>query len=261
MYSQPASGKVVLIVGGTGGMGMAAAERFLRSGAKVFISGSNQGKLDRAVAALQCKDAEIHGICCDVRYVSRIERMMQEVDMIAGGLDVLINAAGVWVEGDSAAMTEEMWDNTVNINLKGTFFTASRAIPLLEKTRGCIINIASDAGVAGNKGAAIYCASKGGVVLLTKALSLELAPKGIRVVSICPADVDTPMIHGQARDYGNGDPEEYFKNLLSHYPQEGNARFIKSEEIAELIYYLASPLAAPITGAAISIDFGTTAGY
>ena len=113
----------------------------------------------------------------------------------------------------------------------------------------------------GNAGAAIYSASKGGVVLMTKSLALELAPMGIRVNAVCPCDVATPMIEFQASTYGQGDPAGYKANLLARYPQGPRARFATPQEIAELVYYLASPAAAPITGAALPIDFGLTAGY
>jgi NAD(P)-dependent dehydrogenase (short-subunit alcohol dehydrogenase family) len=107
----------------------------------------------------------------------------------------------------------------------------------------------------------VYTASKGGVSLLTKSLGIELAPHLVRCVAVCPADVLTPMLEGQARDFGGGDPEAYYARLLASYPQGAKARFITPEQVAELIFYLASPAAAPITGALISIDYGTAAGY
>ena len=107
----------------------------------------------------------------------------------------------------------------------------------------------------------MYCASKGGLVLLSKALALELAPQGVRVNVICPGDVATPMIEFQAARYGNGDPEGYKRRLLVNYPQGDSARFIRPQEIARLVQYLCEPAAAPITGATLSIDFGITAGY
>jgi NAD(P)-dependent dehydrogenase (short-subunit alcohol dehydrogenase family) len=143
--------------------------------------------------------------------------------------------------------------------LKGTFFTCRYAIPELEKTGGQIINIASDAGLMGSAGAAIYCASKGGIVLLTKALALELAPKGIRVNAICPCDVETPMLEFQAREFGGGNPD-YLAKLKSIYPQGARQRFAKPTEIATFIFAIAARGLAPITGAALPIDFGTTAG-
>ncbi len=112
----------------------------------------------------------------------------------------------------------------------------------------------------GNAGAAIYCASKGGVVLLTKALALELAPRGIRVNAICPCDVETPMLEFQASQFGGGDPDSYLAKLRSIYPQGARQRFATPAEIAAFIFAIASPRLAPITGAALPMDFGTTAG-
>jgi NAD(P)-dependent dehydrogenase (short-subunit alcohol dehydrogenase family) len=123
-----------------------------------------------------------------------------------------------------------------------------------------VINLSSDAGIQGNAGAAVYCASKGAVSILTKALALELAPQGVRVNAVCPGDVDSPMLHGQARDFGGGDPQAYLQKLLGGYPQGPAARFIQPAEVAELIWFLAQTPAAPITGANISIDFGLSAG-
>jgi NAD(P)-dependent dehydrogenase (short-subunit alcohol dehydrogenase family) len=244
------TGKTILIVGGAGGMGRATAEEFAKAGANIAIA-------DISIDRLPSRYFAIQG---DITRIADCEDLIAKTVRRFGGLDVLINAAGVWVEGASADMTEAQWDRTVDINLKGTFFACRYAIPELEKTEGQIINIASDAGLMGNAGAAIYCASKGGVVLLTKALALELAPKGIRVNAICPCDVETPMLEFQAEKFGQGKPEEYLAKLKSIYPQGKRQRFAKPAEIAAFIFAIASPNLAPITGAALAIDFGTTAG-
>ncbi|MFT3989091.1 SDR family NAD(P)-dependent oxidoreductase [Aestuariivirga sp.] len=244
------SGKTVLIVGGAGGMGRAAAAEFHALGANI------------AIADLRPTDfpSDHLAITGDVARIQDCARMVSETVSRFGRLDVLVNAAGVWVEGGSAEMTEAQWDRTLDINLKGTFFTCRYAIPELEKTEGQIINIASDAGLMGNAGAAIYCASKGGVVLLTKAMALELAPKGIRVNAICPCDVETPMLQYQAKAFGGGDPEGYLARLRAIYPQGARTRFAAPEEIAAFIVMVASPRLKPVTGAALQIDFATTAG-
>jgi NAD(P)-dependent dehydrogenase (short-subunit alcohol dehydrogenase family) len=120
--------------------------------------------------------------------------------------------------------------------------------------------ISSDAGIQGNAGAAVYSASKGGVSNLTRALALELAPHGVRVNAVCPADIETPMLEGQARDFGGGDPEAYYAKLRSAYPQADGARFLAPGEVAEVVWFLAQPAAAGVTGANWSIDFGLSAG-
>jgi NAD(P)-dependent dehydrogenase (short-subunit alcohol dehydrogenase family) len=243
--------RVVLITGGAGGIGRAAAARFRDLGDIVVLT-------DVARTAVEL--GGLDSVVADVTVVADCERAVEETAARHGGLDVLVNCAGVWVEGPTAEMTEAEFDRTMDVNLKGTFFMCRYAIPHLERSEGCIVNLSSDAGIAGTSEAAIYCASKGGVSLLTKSLGRELAPKGVRVNAVCPNDVDTPMLEGQARDYGGGNREGYLRDLLAKYPQGERARFIRPEEVAALIAYLASPEAAPITGACIPIDFGSTAG-
>ena len=253
--------RVVLITGGAGGMGRATATRFLEDGEAVFLADIDEAGLADAAADHRSRGGpRLETLAADVTRVADCERMVDAVIEGAGRLDVLVNSAGVWVEGSSDSMTEEEWDRTVDVNLKGTFFCCRYAIPALERTEGCIVNISSDAGVHGTAGNAIYDASKAGVNNLTRSLALELAPRGIRVNAICPADVDTPMLAGQARVYGGDDPEGYLAALLESRPQGRRARFIRSEEIAELVVFLASGKVDPITGACISMDFGMTAG-
>ena len=244
------AGKTVLITGGASGIGRASAEAFAADGATVAVADLASGSLPAAWLSLQCDVASV--VACEHAVVETVSR--------TGRLDLLLNAAGVWTEGESAAMTEADWDHVIDVNLKGTFFMCRHAIPHLEKTGGQIVNIASDAGLMGNAGAAIYCASKGGVVLLTKALALELAPKGVRVNAICPCDVETPMLKFQAEKFGAGDAEGYVDRLRSSYPQGAKQRFATAQEIASFILAVSASGMAPITGAALSIDFGTTAG-
>ena len=255
------TGKVVLVTGGAGGIGRACAERFLETDAQVFLADSDPASLARAVEELGGGTSSARPIEVDVTRVEDCERMVASAIESAGRLDVLVNCAGLWVEGPTETMTESDWDRVVNVNLKGTFFACRYAIPELKKTGGCIVNLSSDAGVVGTPETAIYTASKGGVSLLTKSLALELAPDLVRVNAVCPADVMTPMLEYQAREYGGGDEKGYYDRLLSNYAQGERARFIQPQEVAELVHYLASSKAAPITGSLFSIDFGTPAGY
>lgn len=252
------AGKTVLVTGGCGGLGRAIGARYALNGATVVIADLSQ---DGAQATAGEIGPNCLGLACDVSKVGDCERMIDMTLDRTGRLDLLINAAGIWVEGDVDQMTERDWDRVIDINLKGTFFACRFAIPALEKTGGQIVNISSDAGLIGNKGAAIYCASKGGVSLLTKALALELAPRGVRVNAVCPCDIDTPMIDFQANTYGNGDPSAYKRNLLSKYPQGDRARFSQPNEIAAFVYAITLPELAPLVGACLPIDFGLTAGY
>ena len=254
--SEPGDARAVLVTGGAGGMGSAIARRFLEQEDDVVLT-----DLDRVTLEQIAEELDVEAVVGDVSDVAQCGRIVDEAAETLGRLDVLVNCAGVWVEGPSAEVTEPEWDRTIDVNLKGTFFMCRSAIPHLLATGGCIVNLSSDYGLVGGPGAAIYNASKFGVNGITKSLALELAPDGVRVNSVCPADVDTPMLAGQARDYGSGDEAGYLEELLATLPQGERARFIRPEEVAALVCFLASDEAAPITGACIPIEWGITAGY
>lgn len=253
--------RTILIAGGAGGMGIATALRFAADGDRIVVADLEGPRLAEAKERIAAAGGEALDVAFDIRSVAACREAVKAAAEWGGGVDVLVNAAGVWLEGPSTQVSEQDWDRVLDINLKGAFFLVAAATPHLIASRGTIVNISSDAGLVGNNGAAVYCASKGGLVLLSKALALELAPHGVRVNAVCPADVATPMIDYQAANYGGGDPEGYKRKLLAHYPQGGSARFIKAEEVASLIHFLCQPGAAPITGTALPIDFGVTAGY
>jgi NAD(P)-dependent dehydrogenase (short-subunit alcohol dehydrogenase family) len=247
----PTEQPVVLVTGAAGGVGGATARRFTSGGWRVVALDLHPERIDVPGS---------HTIGADIRDVQRCRSAVAEAVRWAGRLDAVVNAAGVWTEGPSEHTTEAEFDHVLDVNLKGLYFVTSAAIPHLVTSRGCVVNISSDAGIQGNAGAAVYCASKGGVSLLTKALALELAPRGVRVNAVCPGDTDTPMLHGQARDFGGDDPDAYLQQILDRYPQGPSARFVQPGEVAELVWFLAQPGAAAITGANLSIDFGISAG-
>ncbi len=240
---------VVLVTGAAGGLGSAVCERFASGGWDVIAT-------DRPDARAATGD----WIPADLLDVEAIREMVAQAVALYGRLDCVVNAAGLWTEGPSDATSEDEWDRVVGVNLKAAYFVSSAAIPHLESTGGSIAMISSDAGIQGNAGAAVYSASKGGVSNLTRALALELAPRGVRVNAVCPADIETPMLAGQARDFGDGDPEGYYAKLRAAYPQGERARFLQPGEVAEVVWFLAQPAAAGVTGANWSIDFGLSAG-
>lgn len=246
--------RVVLVSGAGGGIGGATARRFAAGGWRVAATDLSAETLAPLGAA------GAFTIAGDLRSVAECRRLVAEAVSAMGRLDALVNAAGLWTEGPADETREEDFDRVLGVNLKGLYFLSSAAIPHLEQTGGAIVNLSSDAGLQGNTGAAVYCASKGAVSNLTRALALELAPRGVRVNAVCPADVDTPMLRYQAETFGGGDPEGYRRRLLDGYPQKQRARFLRADEVAELIFFLAQPAAAAITGANLSIDFGLSAG-
>jgi len=252
-----AGGKVVLVTGAAGGIGGAVARRFAAGGWRPVLTDLADGAL--AAAAATAGGAPYRA--ADLRRAAACRDIVAWAVETMGRLDGLVNAAGVWREGPTADTREEDFDVVFDVNVKALYFVTAAAIPALKASEGFVVNLASDAGLQGNAGAAAYCASKGAVALFTKALALELAPDGVRVNAVCPGDVASPMLDFQANTYGGGDPAAYFARLLGGYPQgPKRARFITPDEIAGLIEYLARPEAAPITGATLSIDFGYSAG-
>ncbi len=246
---------VALVTGAAGGIGAATVAKFAGSGWRVVATDGNAARLD----ALAVPDLEAR-LVGDVRTAAGCREIVDAAVAAAGRLDALVNAAGVWREGPVDACSEADFDAVVDVNLKGTFFMCAAAIPHLKAAGGVIVNVSSDAGHQGNLGAAAYCASKGGVTVFTKALALELAPHGVRANTVSPADVDTPMLKFQAERYGGGEPEAYYRALLAKYPQGARARFIRADEVAELVFFLCTPAAAAITGADFAIDQGYSAG-
>lgn len=240
---------VVLVTGAAGGLGSAVCARFEAGGWHVIAT-------DRPETRAPVGD----WIPADLLDVEQIREMVAQASAMHGRLDCVVNAAGLWTEGSSAETTEAEWDRVVGVNLKAAYFVSTAAIPPLVTTSGSIVMISSDAGIQGNAGAAVYSASKGGVSNLTRALALELAPHSVRVNAVCPGDIATPMLEGQARDFGDGDPQAYYAKLLSAYPQGDGARFLRAEEVAEVVWFLAQPSATGVTGANWSIDFGLSAG-
>ena len=150
-------------------------------------------------------------------------------------------------------MSEEGWDRTIDLNLKGTFFACHFAIPHLQRTEGCIVNLSSDAGLVGTAEAAISERIEGAVSRSSRGRSPRAGPEGVRVSAVCPNHVDTPMLAGQARDYGGGDPEATPATLLAFPHGKNRSRFIRPEEVAALIApstSAARPMHAPVIGAA-----------
>ena len=253
---------VVAITGGSSGIGKATAEKFLKQKATVYILGRNPAKLENAKKELRMISSSIHTIQMNVAVPSECKNAIETILREEKRLDVLVNSAGVSYSGPSITMTEAIWNETMDINLKGTYFMCQYSIPALSDTQGSIVNVSSDAGLVGNKELAIYCASKGGVSTLTKSLALELASKGIRVNAVCPGQTETPMntLDFEQSEYETW--EEYNRYMLGHLPQGQHARYIRSDEVAECIYFLASKeKVEAVTGACLSIDFGITAGY
>jgi NAD(P)-dependent dehydrogenase (short-subunit alcohol dehydrogenase family) len=249
------AGKRVLVTGGTRGIGRSAIEAFLDAGARVAVNGRSADSTARAVAELGDPERVV-AAPGDVGTASVCEAIVAAAIEGLGGLDVLVNNAGIGVDARIEDTDEAFWDATLDTNLKGTFFCSRAALEALRATRGNIVNISSDAGLVGSQTLVAYCASKGGVVNMTRAMAVELAPL-VRVNCVCPGYVDTDMVRRDGIDKAD-DPAAEEQALIDFAPLK---RIATPEEIAAVILFLASHEARFMTGAALPIDGGAGAGH
>jgi NAD(P)-dependent dehydrogenase (short-subunit alcohol dehydrogenase family) len=246
-------GKVVLITGGTSGIGLAAARLFLYAGATVALMGRDRKKGNAALQLLSPLRAGATFFCGDVAQVGECDRVIRQVMIELGRLDVLVNSAGEYLEKPINATSETEFDQIMAVNMKGTYFMSKAAEIPLKRNGGSVVNISSDAGLNGNVNCTAYCAAKGAVTLFTKALALEWAPYGVRVNCVCPGDIATPMLDRQVAAVD--DPCEYRREMESLYPM---GRIGTADEVAGVVLFLASDAASFVTGAAWSVDGGLT---
>ena len=246
------SGKKVLVTGGARGIGAATAAAFQSRGARVAVGARSVASFDAFVA--RYGTAGFVPALGDVGEPAGAHAVVAAAVAALGGLDILVNSAGIFVEHRIEDVTEADWTEMIRINLGGTFFCSQAALPALEAARGNIVNLASDAGLVGFPLGVVYCATKGGVVNMTRAMAIELAPR-VRVNCVCPGYVDTEMVHQAAA--ASGDAERYLAAAKNTAPLK---RMAMPEEVAAAILYLASDEAGFTTGAALPIDGGGTAG-
>jgi NAD(P)-dependent dehydrogenase (short-subunit alcohol dehydrogenase family) len=244
--------KVALITGGTSGIGEATAILFVKEGAKVAIMGRNE-KRGEAVAERVISDGgEAMFIQADVRKADECGKAVEKTLQAFERVDILFNNAGVFFPHTILECSEEEWDLQMDINLKGTFLMSKAVLPgMIERRSGVIINNSSGWGMAGGDAAVAYCASKGGVVLLTKAMAIDHGRQGIRVNCICPGDVDTPMLPEDARMRGLK-----WKDYLAGCANRPMGRIGTVDEIAKAVLFLASDDSSFMTGAALVVDGG-----
>jgi NAD(P)-dependent dehydrogenase (short-subunit alcohol dehydrogenase family) len=247
--------KVALITGGTSGIGEAAAKLFAREGAKVAITGRNESRGHAVTARILESGGNAIFLRTDVRKAAECQRAVDETLRSFARLDILFNNAGVFFPQTALECSEEEWDLQIDINLKGTFLMSKSALgPMIAQGGGVIVNNSSGWGIVGGDKAVAYCASKGGVVLLTKAMAIDHGRQGIRVNCICPGDVDTPMLPEDARLRGLD-----WKAYLAGCENRPLGRIGTVDEIAKAVLFLASDDSSFMTGAALVVDGGGTA--
>lgn len=235
------TGRKILITGGASGIGRATCALFVQEGASVVV-------LDRNIADV----ADVRAIAADVSDAGSVTRAMQEVAQVMGGLDGLVNAAGVFINKDLMGTDAQTWNTTIAVNLTGTFLCVQAAVPLLRQAaQATIVNLASGVGLLPTGGGSTaYVASKGGVIAMTRALAAELAP-GIRVNAVCPGAVETPMTDGTLRDAAGA----IMPAIVNRYAL---GRPASPEEIAAAILFLISHESSFVTGVNLAVDGGRT---
>jgi NAD(P)-dependent dehydrogenase (short-subunit alcohol dehydrogenase family) len=245
-------GRSVLITGGSRGIGLASAALFVAGGAVVTITGRDPARLQAAVVSLG-DSSRVHSVVSDIATVAGCTQSVEEALGAFGRLDVVFANAGSYESQLTVDADEALWDRTIDTHLKGTFFTVKAALAALRQTHGCVVTMASDAGLRGMGGGwAAYCAAMGGVVNLTRALAVELAP-AVRVNAVAPGPVDTDTLIDSLADgsYGGAGGRAAMEATMPL------RRMATAAEVAQAVAYLAS--AQAVTGSVLSIDGGTSA--
>jgi L-fucose dehydrogenase len=257
MTDQPSlfQGRAALVTGGAKGIGRATAARLLDHGARVAIL-----DVDREACSAACDELRARGtvipVPADVAVPAEVDRAVAQTVAAFGRLDALVNNAAVHFARAVDAYTSDEIDLLLNVNLKGALHAVRAALPALRRTRGTIVSVSSMTGLVGQANGAVYVATKGALISLTKALALELGPAGIRVNCVCPAGVDTALMRNWAATMAN--PEEVLRGQAAMHLMN---RMATPDEIAAAIVFLASPDASFITGATLPVEGGATLGY
>lgn len=242
---------VVLVTGGSSGIGAAVAIAFAEAGWDVMAAGRDEVRLAE-VAEISENIATWAG---ELVESEDCDELINDTLDEFGGIDCLVNSAGILVSGDATETSDEDWRETMTVNLDVPFYLSRAAVPHLVATRGSIVNVASTSGLRADERAVAYAASKGGLLMLTKAMALDLAADGVRVNAVCPGWVDTPMLAESAEEE-ELEVEDFLEMAAEESP---NRRIATPEEVAAMILFLAGDSATHITGTAIPIDGGLTA--
>ena len=245
-------GKRAIVTGAGAGIGEAIAIRLSGEGARVALADLDEGAAERVAGKL---DAKTLARGTDVTRAEEVEALVQSVVERWGGLDVMVNNAGVGVAGTTPETSEEDWERLMAVNLRGTFLGMKYAIPAMrESGGGSVVNISSVAALVGIPDRAAYSATKGGILALTRAAAIDHVGEGVRVNCIAPGTVDTPWVGRITAGYD--DPEEARARMEARQP---HGRFVTPEEIAAMAAYLASDESASCIGACMVVDGGVTA--
>jgi len=250
------SGKVALVTGSTTGIGEACARVFAESGAAVMVCGRNERRGHKVVAAIRAAGGRAEFTALDLRTPGVCDRLVSETVARLGGLDVLVNNAGILYSATAVDTTDEQWLDTMTVNVNALFYLSRAAVRHMRQSGGgVIVNIASEWGLNGEPNHVAYCASKGAVVQITRCMALDHARDNIRVNSVCPGEIHTQMVDEILARKG-GDPQQNLRALAAGIPLR---RLASPTEVAWCVHFLASDRASYVTGANLPVDGGNDA--
>lgn len=239
-------GKIALVTGAARGIGRAIAEKLAAEGADIALCDLNREWLTEAEQAITAMGRKVLPLATDVSQAASVQQAVDEAMKVFGRVDILINNAGITRDGFLVRMSEDDWDQVLDVNLKGTFlFTKAVSRGMIKQKSGIIVNLASIIGLIGNAGQCNYAASKAGVIALTKSAAKELASRNIRVNAVAPGFIETKMTAAL--------PEAVRMKMLDAIPM---ARFGLPDDVANVVLFLASPASAYMTGQVLSISGG-----
>jgi NAD(P)-dependent dehydrogenase (short-subunit alcohol dehydrogenase family) len=245
-------GRVAIVTGGNSGIGRAVSETLARENAHVVIGARNAEAGGQTVEAIQKKGGTAVFVRTDVQDSAQVERLVEEAVARYGTVDIVCHSAGTELVKLLVDTTDEEWDMVMNTNVKGAYLVSKYALPyMIAKRKGVIINISSQLGFVGFERFSAYCASKGAIIQLTKAMALEYAKYGIRVNCVCPGAIETPMIERELRHFE--DPVETRRKLITDHPI---GRIGRPEEVAEAVLFLASERSSFVIGESLIVDGG-----
>ncbi|HLC02891.1 MAG TPA: SDR family NAD(P)-dependent oxidoreductase [Anaerolineales bacterium] len=247
--------KCALVTGGASGIGRATSKVLAEEGAAVVVADINTELGEQVVHEIRQAGGEAVFVACDVARADDCRHAVERAVEHFGRLDILFNNAGMVRRADVVGTTEDEWDRVMDVNVKSIFLMSKYAIPVMVRQgSGSIVNAGSGWGIKGGRNAVSYCASKGAVVNMTRAMAIDHGPQNIRVNCICPGDTDTPMLRDEANQLGQ--PEAEFMAEAAQRPLN---RYAQPIEIAQSVAYLVSDAASYVTGAVLAVDGGGTA--
>jgi NAD(P)-dependent dehydrogenase (short-subunit alcohol dehydrogenase family) len=246
------SGRVAIVTGAASGIGRAVAAALAHAGARVALLDVDEDNGASASRAIAAEGGEAMFLRADVSQSADCERAVDRVVTRFGRLDIVVNNAGIIRRADVVDLPEHEWDRVMAVNVKSVFLLSKFAVPVMARSGGgAIVNVGSGWGLVGGPRAVAYCASKGAVVLLTRAMAIDHGPAGVRVNCVCPGDTDTEMLRNEARQLG-----EPLDRFLADSGDRPLGRIGRPEDIAQAVLYLASDAASFVTGATLVVDGG-----